>query len=80
MNHIYDIAEWIVYNIEDLTEGFVESESPLSFSNYIKSRVATSLQLKYDPQQINTAFDDERIKTIISFYEEERDESEDTLH
>lgn len=80
MNHVYDVAEWIVYNIEDLGTNYVESESSLSFTSYIQSRAATALQNKYTPRELQEIFEDERIKKIIEFYEEAPDESEDTLH
>lgn len=80
MNDAYDVAEWIVYNIEDLAHQYNVSGSHLSFFYYIKSRVATALQLKYSTQTINEIFGDNRIKTIIDFYEEDRDESADKIH
>ncbi len=80
MNHVYDVAEWIVYNIEDLGHQYNESGSSLSFFYYIKSRVAVALQHKYNTRDIDEIFNDNRIKTVIDFYEEDRDESKDSVH
>jgi len=80
MNHVYDVAEWIVYNIEDLGQQYNESESSLSFFYYIKSRAAVALQHKYTPREIDEIFNDSRIKIVIDFYEEDIDESTDSLH
>lgn len=79
-NEVYDVAEWIVYNIKELGHQYNESGSSLSFFYYIKSRVAVSLQLKYPTNVIDDIFGDDRIKTIIQFYEEDGDESEDQIH
>lgn len=80
MNHVYDVAEWIVYNIEDLGFQYNESGSSLSFFYYVKSRVAVALQDKYSTEEINNIFNDDRIKTVIEFYQGDIDESTDTLH
>jgi len=80
MNHVYDVAEWIVYNIEDLGHQYMESASPLPFSIYVKNRVAVAMQHKYSTQDIENIFNDDRIKAVINFYQEDIDESKDTLH
>lgn len=80
MDKIYDIAQWVVHNIEDLSIGYMNSNSLMSFAGYIKARAATSLQYIYNSKEVDDAFDDDRIKVIISFFEESRDESKDSLH
>lgn len=73
---IYDIAEHIVHRIEEYSYGFMESETLLNFEDYIQSRVATELQAKFSRYDIEEAFSDSRIKTIINFYETGTQEDE----
>jgi len=80
MNPVYNVAEWIIYNIEDLSYQYIESGSSLSFFSYIKNRTSVALKDKYTPEEIQNIFKDGRIKIIIKFYEEDIDESEDSLH
>lgn len=78
--NVHDVAEWIVYNIEDLCFQYVEAESSLPLELYIMNRAATALKHKYNSLEIAEIFEDQRIQTIISFYQEERSESTDSLH
>lgn len=80
MSLVYDVAEWIVYNIEDLCFQYVEAESNLPLELYIMNRAAVALRSKYSSIEIEEAFNDYRIKTIIDFYQEDIDESKDSIH
>jgi hypothetical protein len=77
---VYEIAEWIVYNIEDLSLQYMEAESFLPLELYIMNRAAVALRGKYNSIEIEQAFDDHRVQTIIDFFREERDEQTDTIH
>lgn len=77
---IYEVAEWIVYNIEDLSLQYMEAESFLPLELYIMNRAAVAMQGKYNSIEIEQAFDDYRVQTIIDFFREERDEQTDSLH
>lgn len=77
---IYDVAQWIVYSIEDLGLQFMESESSLPFELYIRNRAVVHFQAKYRPDEVHEIFEDHRVQTIINFFEEGRDELSDSLH
>lgn len=80
-NHIvYDIAQWIVYNIEDLSLQYMDSESMLPLEVYLMNRAVVLFKEKYNPEEIRSSFSDYRIQVILDFYQEERDESTDSLH
>lgn len=79
-NLVYDIAEWIVYNIEDLCLQYVEIESPLPLEIYLMNRAVMAFKDKEDSIEVRAAFGDNRIQTIINFYSEDRDEFEDQVH
>lgn len=79
-NNVYTIAEWIVYNIEDLSLQYMEAESFLPFEIYILNRATVAMQNTLNKFEVEEAFDDYRIQTIIDFYKEERNEQEDQIH
>lgn len=77
---VYTIAEWIVYNIEDLSLQYMEAESILPFEVYIMNRTSVAFRDKYSSYEIEEVFDDQRIQTIIDFFREERNEQKDSIH
>lgn len=79
-DHVYDLADWLVHNIEDLSLQYMEAETSLPVEAYLMNRAVMAFQDKLPPIEVRAAFEDHRIQTIISFYCEGRDESEDKVH
>ena len=59
-NNVYTIAEWIVYNIEDLSLQYMEAESFLPFEIYILNRATVAMQNTLNKFEVEEAFDDLR--------------------
>lgn len=79
-DHVYDIADWLVHNIEDLSIQFMDAETSLPIEAYLANRAVMAFQNRLTPIEVRAAFDDHRIQVIVSFYCEGRDESEDSVH
>lgn len=77
---VLEVAKWIVYNIEDLSLRYVDSATVLPFEVFIMNNAALHFKDKYTSMDIEEVFEDNRIQVIIDFYQEERDESTDSLH
>jgi hypothetical protein len=76
---IYDISEYVVWKIEDYIDDFEKFGTYLTLDDFIKERLVIDLKLKYNRYQIEEAFEDYRLITIMAFYMEEPTE-DDTLH
>jgi hypothetical protein len=76
---IYDISKYITDKIEDYIDDFTTYGTYLTLDDFIKERLILDLKLKYNRYQIEEAFEDYRLITIMDFYMEEPTE-DDTLH
>jgi hypothetical protein len=77
---IYDICEHVVYNIESYVQNYQTSETYLTFSDYVLTRVCVQLQGTYNKYDIQEAFEDSRIQAVVAFYEaNEDDEDNETI-
>lgn len=79
-DHVYDVAHWIVHNIEDLSLQYMEAETSLPIEAYLMNRAVVAFQEKLHPRDVREAFEDNRVRSIISFYCEDRDEQADKIH
>lgn len=73
------IAAHIMHNVEALNLRYSKSETMLDFADFIQTNVATDLKDKYSRYQIQEAFEDQRIKTVIDFYFDYQ-QAERTIH
>jgi len=78
---IYIIADHIAHSIDKLAERYMSYGSNLSFDDYVLTNVATDLQYRYSPMQIQEAFEDRRIILLLELYITEENYQEDnTIH
>lgn len=76
---IYDISEFVIHNIETFVEQYMRYGSNLTFPDYVQSRVATQLNLKYNRYDIAEAFENEKLKAIVEFYVFDDEEEQDKI-
>lgn len=76
---IVDIADYVIHNAENFIESYVKYGSYLTLFDYILTRTATQLKIRYDKYAIQEAFDHPKLKAIVDFYIFEQDEDSEQV-
>lgn len=76
---IIEIQKHILQHIEDYATNYMLLASALSFDDFIKEQITIDLRLKYNKYQIEEAFCNPKILSLLDFYSNEKEDT-DYLH
>ena len=76
---VYDISEHLISRIQDYIELYDSVSNFLPLEDFLRDQVSKDLTLKYTKYQVEEAFEDRRLVSIMNFYIEEPNDG-DHLH
>lgn len=77
---IFNIAEWIVYNAETLYSKMMQFDDETDPETFLYNEAVYHFGKQFTLEDLNIAFDDEKLLTIIDLYFKRERYEKDSLH